>query len=833
MKAIQKFLGCILAVTMSLPAFASCKSQGTTSENNSGNADTPEYTVWTTSATEKINQNVEYSAELKANKNLSVSMCRNELEGAQVIISAMDDIEQYTVTVSPLVSGTNVIPAENISIYNEKYIEIAHKSNSNKTFPTGTFVPDAILPFDTAVKFGENKVKAGENQGIYIEVKTEEYMSAGVYNGSVTLMIENEKVVIPMQVNVWDFTISNTGTSMNYMSTFGRDSYATLEMDGSDDMAAKYFETWLEYRMCSELPFSGKGGTERYVELLRKYWNYTGFTTYRFYYNKTGPAYYKGLYTDGVNAAEIVEYLSAVIKASLDDNVDYLSKAMFYFSNWIDEPQADWQYENVKNCLALYEFILNEVDALMRQELVGHENYDFFTETVSNTLLNISCVLPEHQYTAKYEIESRGVDNVTHCPVIDNLGTAEKREYYASDEESYWTYSCVVPAYPYPTNHLDDYLVGWRTMYWMMKSYNAVGYLNWAVCNYITSNYTTEQADPYEDDIRGFWPGDGFMYYPGAQYDIYGPVASLRCVAFRDGMEEYEYITVLEDLYASNGLESDAVLQSIYDRLFDGAVPTTSSEIFFAAKAELAKMIEDASGDMGVIFTDIQLNNLTAKVSFKLNNPACEAYVGETKLEGTNGSYTVTMNLLEGNYLNLTLKYGDEIKQVSKRIAGEASVVAIENDLTSIGTKAESELSVNTDSQYIIGGNASAKVVLRGKYFGEGNEAQTMAYYPFIRLNANIFDEASKIENIYINVYNAESTNVTVSVLYNTDRNNHIADYVLKPGWNQIVLKNIYALDNINAVRYIFIRTENLLGIDGKTEQEITLYLDDITYTKV
>ena len=837
MKKIQSILVSFLAMLMAIPSFISCKFMGDEQESSqihsSENTDASEYTVWTALATDKVNQNVEYSAERKNNKTLSIAMCRNEYEGGQVIISAVDNIDEYTVSVSPLVSGTNIIPAENIYIYNEKYIEIQHKYNSNKEFPVGTFVPDALLPFDTAVEYGENKVKAGENQGIYIEVQTESYMSAGNYTGDITLTIEGAKVVVPMQVTVWDFTISETGTSMNYMSTFGRDSYSTLELDASDEMAEAYFEKWLQYRMCSDLPFSGKGGSSRYVELLRKYWNYTGFTTYRFYYNKTGAATYKGLVTGDVDVEQIIEYMSAIIRASLDDNVDYLSKAMFYFSNWIDEPHDDAGYQNVYNCLTLYAQILSDVNTLMLQELCDHDNYLFYVDTVSETLLNIPCVLPELDGISKSKIESMGIDNLTHCPVIQYLGSESAREYYLDDDQDLWTYTCVQPVYPYPSNHLDDYLVGWRTLYWMMKAYNITGYLNWAVCNYITDNFATEQANPYEDDIRGFYPGDGFMYYPGAQYGIYGPVASIRCVAFRDGMEEYEYLTVLEDLYKANNVDCEDILQNIYSRLFYNSVPTTSSSILYSAKAEIADVIEVAFGDMGIVFDEIQVTNTTAQVSFVLSNVACEVYMGETKLVGDNGHYQVSMDLLKNNYLNLTLKYAGETKQVSKRIAGETSILAIDNDLAFLGTKPESELSVNTDPNYILSGNASAKVVLKGKYYGEGKESQTLAYLPFIRYDATLFGDPTKIENVYINIYNAESTNVTVSVLYNTDRNNHIADYDLKPGWNQILIKNVYALDNVSALRYFFIRTENLLAVDGKTEESVTLYVDDVTYTKV
>ena len=118
-------------------------------------------------------------------------------------------------------------------------------------------------------------------------------------------------------------------------------------------------------------------------------------------------------------------------------------------------------------------------------------------------------------------------------------------------------------------------------------------------------------------------------------------------------------------------------------------------------------------------------------------------------------------------------------------------------------------------------------------FTGEGNEAQTYAYEPFIRIDANAFGDMSKLENIYFNIYNASGKPLEVSFSYYTNRNNYISSYVLEPGWNSITMKNVYSLDNIKNVKYFFVRTANLLGPDGKTELSVDLYLDDIIYSQI
>ena len=840
----KKALACLMAA-LSLFSMNACTNSSESASLLNSKKDIGDYKVWTTSATEKICQNVNYTEEETAETALSIAMCRNELEGAQIIITADEekDIEEYTVSVSSLVSGTNVIPKENISVYNEKYIEILHKYNSNKEFPVNTFVPDALLPFDVAVEYGENTVKAGENQGIYVEVETESYMAPGNYRGTVTLNLSGKNVYVPINVTVYDFVINETGTTMNYCATYGRDSYATLELDGSDEMATAYFEKWLDYRMCCDLPYAGKGGPERYVELLRKYYNAEGFSTYRFYYNTVpgGESSYKGIPTNRVDAEEMKAHLKAVAKASVEDGVNYLDKAIFYYSNWIDEPNWDGAFTNVYNCHAYHNLILSEVEAELRQELIADENYDYYLDVVAETLTSIPIILPEIDVESKSKIdglwgdEALGSDNFVHCPVIQLLGGEETRDYYATDADGYWSYTCVQPVYPYPSNHLDDYLVGWRALFWMQKAYGFDGYLNWAFCNYITDNSYTHMANPYEDDIRGYYPGDGFMFYPGAPYGIYGPVASLRCVAFRDGMEEYEYLTVAEDLYAKASVDRESILNGMYNRLFNASIPTTSSDVLMDTKTQLCEMIENASGDFGMIIDNTAMNGTKATVTFVMNNPETEVYYGEEKLTAQDGKYAVTLNLVENNYLELTLKYKGVEKQIRTRVAGELSIISVEtqSDLNVFGVKPESDVLLNNDARFVVNDSASAKFVLRGKYYGVGQESQTYGYEPFIRLNTSAFDDLMKVENVYMNVYNASDKPITVSVTYYTNSNNHIADVVLQPGWNNLTLQNGYAFDNIQDAKYFFLRTANLLGADGKTELSVELYIDDIVYSKI
>ena len=78
-----------------------------------------------------------------------------------------------------------------------------------------------------------------------------------------------------------------------------------------------------------------------------------------------------------------------------------------------------------------------------------------------------------------------------------------------------------------------------RELHWISYKYGLDGYLHWGL------NYFAEGVDPYsEEGISKDLPlGDRAIMYPGRD----GPLGSLRWSAMRDGLQDYEYLWVLED----------------------------------------------------------------------------------------------------------------------------------------------------------------------------------------------------------------------------------------------------------------------------------------------
>lgn len=60
---------------------------------------------------------------------------------------------------------------------------------------------------------------------------------------------------------------------------------------------------------------------------------------------------------------------------------------------------------------------------------------------------------------------------------------------------------------------------------------------------------TSDLPDPWtnpRDNVNTGYNGEGMLYYPGTPCGFQGPVSSIRLKNIRDGMEDYEYMILLE-----------------------------------------------------------------------------------------------------------------------------------------------------------------------------------------------------------------------------------------------------------------------------------------------
>jgi hypothetical protein len=134
--------------------------------------------------------------------------------------------------------------------------------------------------------------------------------------------------------------------------------------------------------------------------------------------------------------------------------------------------------------------------------------------------------------------------------------------------EEVWWYICMDPKHPYANWFIDYPAIEPRLLFWMTWKYGVTGFLYYSL-NSWASNCVTENLPeyivPHEDPgaleaIRQGkrWPevpwntfthtrhnGDGHLLYPGPAGK---PLSSIRFECIRDGIEDYDYFSLLASL---------------------------------------------------------------------------------------------------------------------------------------------------------------------------------------------------------------------------------------------------------------------------------------------
>ncbi|MEN8248184.1 MAG: glycoside hydrolase domain-containing protein [Bacteroidota bacterium] len=160
------------------------------------------------------------------------------------------------------------------------------------------------------------------------------------------------------------------------------------------------------------------------------------------------------------------------------------------------------------------------------------------------------------------------------CTVLHHVNPEVIKKYSKQGRE-YWSYLCVNPKSPYINLFIDSYAVNLRMWLWLTYKYEMKGILVWSAIywNSITASPIGHLQNPWEDPISyqvGYgvpfgaqvsWRnGVGRFFYPPnrepnnkSKKYFEGPVPSLQLEILRDGIEDYDYLVLLEKALKESG----------------------------------------------------------------------------------------------------------------------------------------------------------------------------------------------------------------------------------------------------------------------------------------
>jgi hypothetical protein len=156
----------------------------------------------------------------------------------------------------------------------------------------------------------------------------------------------------------------------------------------------------------------------------------------------------------------------------------------------------------------------------------------------AKTVEEVHVVAPSIKCIEAVETEYLG-DLDIYVPKLSHLNLWYPRfESLRQQGHQVWFYVCCHPLGRYPNRFLDQSLLKARVLFWILYLYQLDGYLHWGLNQF-------RSGDPYIEQgiAKDLPPGDRAIAYPGKN----GLVGSLRFSAQRDGLEDYEYLWLLED----------------------------------------------------------------------------------------------------------------------------------------------------------------------------------------------------------------------------------------------------------------------------------------------
>ncbi len=498
-----------------------------------------------------------------------IKAARNEVEPFQIAVRAgAGGLRGVTVTASDLSAGRGrTIPRRNLTLYREHYVEVG-KPSPRSVEGTGWY-PDALIPFaspETGAPLKGGRfvgapfdVPAERNQPIWIEVHVPKGQTPGVYRGSLTVTAEGVKPVrVPVELTVWPFELPDT-PSMR--SDFGgldsRVAEAFGMKAGSPEfkpVERRFAAAMAAHRLCPPIPWylyprtNADGSIDpAATHAALKEWidtfHVTGFALRLIGDDPAGK--------DRERATRHLQAMYAYLKAHGWEKMAYVYV--------LDEPNDAAAYEEVRR----------------RAKLI-HE---------AQPGIKVLCTEQPTSQDPAWGTLVGAVDIwVPLWPLLEEKAGAER---LAAGEEL-WSYTALCQGgkgQETPFWEIDFPLLNYRVPMWQSYRYGMAGLLYWSTVYWAKAGNVWTNPLTYEQ-----YNGEGSLFYPGSAVGYDGPVASMRLKQLREGLEDYEYLRLLERL---GGKEDAARLARKI-----GASWTRWETIpakLYAAREELAAFIVERS----------------------------------------------------------------------------------------------------------------------------------------------------------------------------------------------------------------------------------------------
>ncbi len=553
--------------------------------------------LWFDHITEKVAR-YDISGKDSGATDYTIQMAKNEIEGCQFFLYS-PSARKITIKISDFENANGDKLETDLGV--EYYIEDGYLPHLG--YPAEYVYPDAVVPYESYIGYSSNTENGryGNNADTKLDYG-HGYVCIGPFSGSdwdhakypfresIRGFVVEAKTTKDSAPGAYKATVeiydADTGNCIKMANVYTYVYDVTLSDETALDTAFGLWDIVPIYMY----HYNTNADMTRYtdVEITKAVANYfleqritlTGSLTY---YNVMGVDWFKNPRVTSVRVLTKDHYDSM-------KNDPILAPKMFYYGQ--DEPGVprgwrpigfpDGSSENVYDNTGLLSVlaIAKETDLLKsawgwenpRMLIPFERNMDFTTfnpNTVDKTTAYPAWADQYMFTTEKDAIEYLSKHVKVWVPVLfsytpRDLGKAMGAQFmqntaqdeafgefsdrlsgYVANGAERWTYVACEPQYTSPYQNIllfNDGTEG-RTMFWTSYLNDVTGFLYWHVSFYeAEGNNTYTLRTPFSKT----GPGDGILVYPGSAFNQLDPIPSIRLLNMRDGIEEYQLLTMLE-----------------------------------------------------------------------------------------------------------------------------------------------------------------------------------------------------------------------------------------------------------------------------------------------
>jgi hypothetical protein len=447
--------------------------------------------------------------------DIKIRLARNEWEAVQlVIVPHGSDLKNAKVSLSDLHSAEGEV----FSATNMQADVVGFVRTSRPCYPVKTlgWWPDPILGFLDVVD-----IKVDDAQSFYLRVKCPKGQNPGVYTGTVAISADGMKEVkIPFSLRVNSFELPD-GSLLPLLISFKPtasariltdDGFAKVTKDRNSpiNIWRRHNDAWTDfftdYKIVREHLYARPPWEPDFKTLERlKSQGKMGF-------------FNLGCWKPVGNGPQALEEWREVYLPGLKRNYEkakalgILEWACFYGADEI-HPGS---FKNVRAAAA-------EIRQMFPDIPIATTAFD-----------------------NKYGIEGSLLSDITwFCPKVSAHDPKQAAKARAEGKQVWW-YTCNIPKPPYPTSYIETPVIVTRLLMGAMTAkYRPDGYLYYSISHWSSIKPITE--GPYTDwqalSLPPDFNGDGSWVCVGPDGI---PLSTLRLENFRDGLEDFAYVKLLE-----------------------------------------------------------------------------------------------------------------------------------------------------------------------------------------------------------------------------------------------------------------------------------------------